>query len=370
MSFFNRSLLPASMRLVAAATVLVLCAGSASAQEVCDQEALLSRPIPLGISGGSIKSLVKVQREEECFGGTLGALVEDARNQYILSNNHVLARLNAGKKGEGIVEPGLEDSVCQTNKRDIVATLSRFVKVATGKKSLNQVDAAIALVSPNSVGAEILNIGSISSVLAAPSLGLAVQKMGRSSCLTEGTITAVSVNAIINESELRPASKNLIANYTHQIMINNGFGTFASPGDSGSLVVTESSCPQPVGLLFAGGDGVVLANPIGAVTSALGVNFVGGCSASTPAPAVESAAIGGVTDALVQEAASKRDAHSAELEAVPGMIGTGIAAGDEPGQATIELYVLHATSAVRAAAPDEIDGVPVRLVEKSPFVLY
>ena len=352
------------------AALTLICAQPVAAQ-VCDQSGTLTRPIPLGVSGGSIKSFVKVQGREECFGGTLGSLVQDAHGQYILSNNHVLARLNSAKKGEGIVEPGLVDSKCVQFKADTVASLSRFVKVTTGKKSINQVDAAIALVSPGQVSSEILNIGSISSVLASPTLGLSVMKMGRTTCFTSGTISAISVNLAINESELKPGAKNAIANFINQILVNGDAGTFGSPGDSGSLVVTNTPCPQPVGLLFAGDSrGDVLLNPIGPVTSALGVSFVGGCTASPQAAVAAPDAIGATSDALVRDAASRRDAHAADLEAIPGMIGTGIAAGDAPGEVAVELYVLHATHDVVAAAPQDIDGTPVRVVEKAPFNLY
>src|SRR5437868_4770795 len=63
-------------------------------------------PIQLGTSGGNIKDISK----GFCYGGTLGALVKDASgNQYILSNNHVLARTNVAALGENIIQPGLID---------------------------------------------------------------------------------------------------------------------------------------------------------------------------------------------------------------------------------------------------------------------
>ena len=60
------------------------------------------RPIRLGTSGGNIKD----RTQSECCDGTLGALVEKNGTQYILSNNHVLARTNKGKIGEAIIQPG------------------------------------------------------------------------------------------------------------------------------------------------------------------------------------------------------------------------------------------------------------------------
>src|SRR5512144_679084 len=61
-------------------------------------------PIAMGTSGGNINDRTRVF----CYGGTLGALVEDRGGaQYILSNNHVLARTNLASPGEDIIQPGL-----------------------------------------------------------------------------------------------------------------------------------------------------------------------------------------------------------------------------------------------------------------------
>ena len=59
-------------------------------------------PARLGTSGGNINDFAK----GFCYGGTLGALVHDGNGtQYILSNNHVLARTNLGVTGEDIIQP-------------------------------------------------------------------------------------------------------------------------------------------------------------------------------------------------------------------------------------------------------------------------
>jgi hypothetical protein len=82
-------------------------------------------PIRLGTSGGNINDSSK----GFCYGGTLGALVEDGMgNQYILSNNHVLARTNLATIGEDIIQPGLIDQnpTCFKDATDIVADLSAF----------------------------------------------------------------------------------------------------------------------------------------------------------------------------------------------------------------------------------------------------
>src|ERR1041384_1206994 len=122
-------------------------------------------PISLGTSGGNINDRSKAF----CSGGTLGALVQDASGaQYILSNNHVLARTNAAKLGEDIIQPGLIDQspVCAQDSSDAVADLSRFVSIkskAKGALPTNTVDAAIAQVRPNKVDSSgrIIDIGVI-----------------------------------------------------------------------------------------------------------------------------------------------------------------------------------------------------------------
>lgn len=79
-----------------------------------------------------------------------------------------------------------------------------------------------------------------------------------------GTVIALGVNS------LRIPYRRFTASFDNQIAIR-GVGTdFSAGGDSGSLIVTLNS-KQPVGLLFAGGNGITFANPIGTVMSQLGI---------------------------------------------------------------------------------------------------
>jgi hypothetical protein len=137
-------------------------------------------------------------------------MVQDTNGkQFILSNNHVLADLNKAKPGDLIVQPGLAEPAiaCRKMPGDAVATFSRAVKVKFGKKVTNTVDAAIAAVNPGDVSADILNIGPIASAVADATIGLAVQKMGRTTCLTSNTIAAVGVNVEVSYGgEKKPTS--------------------------------------------------------------------------------------------------------------------------------------------------------------------
>jgi hypothetical protein len=295
-------------------------------------------------------------------------MVKDGAGQYILSNNHVLGRINKAKRGEGVVQPGLIDSVCKKVLGNRVATFSRDVKLTFNRTKENTIDAAIAQVSEGMVDPEIRNIGSISSRVAGAPLGLAVQKMGRTTCLTSGTITAVAVNATVGYDDFNPTIKR--ANFVNQIMISSDF---SDAGDSGSLVVTQEPCPRAVGLLFAGAsDGSsTLVNPISDVLSGLGVTMVGSCggAAVTPVGATETPGIG-IAKEAVTSAAAVRTKHNVELMKIPGAVGTGIGIGDHPGQPAIEVYVSKITPEAQAATPSNLDGLTVHLVETPGFVAY
>jgi hypothetical protein len=161
----------------------------------------------------------------------------------------VIVDINRAKPGETVIQTGLVDTAvnCTQNPGDAVATFTRTIKLNFGGGK-NTIDAAIAAVMPGNVNAEILNIGGIASAVATPRLGLTVQKMGRTTCLTEGRIKAVSVNVDVSYSALGGG----VAKFVDQIEIAGIDQTFASAGDSGSLIVTQDSCPRAVALLFAG----------------------------------------------------------------------------------------------------------------------
>ena len=116
------------MRYLAIAVALPVCvltivAASmpAGAVVTCNQQTTLPRPIPLGVSGGNINSFVKFRHQKGCSSGTLGSLVQDqSSNQFILSNNHVLADVNKAKHGELIVQPGLVDTGPYAPRRPVM----------------------------------------------------------------------------------------------------------------------------------------------------------------------------------------------------------------------------------------------------------
>lgn len=98
------------------------------------------RPAPAGVSIGNAN---------EVSAGTLGAQVVDNTDgtNCILSNNHVIARQNAGAVGERIVQQGLFDG--GSSPADDIATLKRVGMIAGAG---NRIDAAIAQILNDAAG--------------------------------------------------------------------------------------------------------------------------------------------------------------------------------------------------------------------------
>ena len=139
-------------------------------------------------------------------------------------------------------------------------------------------DAAIAATTQGDVGTATLpdGYGSPSSTIVSPSVGQPVQKYGRTTGFTTGSINAVNVDVDVcyfpvTETICFPGFE---AHFVNQFSVPDGSVPFSASGDSGSLVVTTGS-NNPVGLLFAGGEGLTIANPIGPVLQRFNVTIDG-----------------------------------------------------------------------------------------------
>jgi hypothetical protein len=154
--------------------------------------------------------------------GTVGCFVTSGSSAalYLLSNNHVLADENRYPKGGSIVQPG---------------TLA-------GQRSDLQV-------------------------------GDVVHKVGRTTGVRHGRVTAFELDGVAVEYDLG------VISFDDQIEIEGaGHRALSDAGDSGSLIVDDQL--RAAALLFAGGDhggsngpGLTYANPIGAVLQALKVKL-------------------------------------------------------------------------------------------------
>ena len=254
-----------------------------------------ARPVPIGISTG----------HPNITAGTIGARVTDGSYVYALSNNHVYADINRALIGDNVIQPGTVDGGSLPN--DLIGTLTSYEPIQFCQvfwiwlicSQTNTIDAAIAEVSYTSgepdVGASTPPDGYgapnaiIHAAYGAPDviddsgedlaqlLGLSVQKYGRTTRLTTGTIDAINATIDVCYDQ---ACFN-VARFEDQIIVTPG--DFSAGGDSGSLIVSNDENKNPVALLFAGSSTHTIGNRIDRVLNTFNVNID-----SEPPPAITS----------------------------------------------------------------------------------
>ena len=198
-----------------------------------------ARPVPIGVSTGNI---------DECSSGSIGGRVKHGNTIYALSNNHVYALENEAPIGSNILQPGRLDTKCGDNPNDVIGTLADFEPIVFSTSASNKIDAAVALSSTANLGNATPSdgYGTPKSATALATIGLAVQKYGRTTSLTEGTITGINATLNIGYS-------SGTARFVDQIIVESKKKPFLKSGDSGSLLVVKGGQDdrKPVGLLFA-----------------------------------------------------------------------------------------------------------------------
>jgi hypothetical protein len=240
------------------------------------------RPAQPGISVGHYKITT----------GTLGLLVQRGDTTYILSNNHVLANINDARAGDPILQPGPIDG---GTPDDQIATLTEFEPLDFGEQegscdvarsaadflnalaSLtgsqhrlqavqktpgeNLLDAALAQIdAPDIVIPQILGIGTPIGV-GEPQLLQTIQKSGRTTGLTQGTVEQIDVTVNVDYNGQQ-------AFFTDQFIA----GPMSQPGDSGSAILDQDR--NVVGLLFAGSNRATIFTPIQRVLDHFGVTVI------------------------------------------------------------------------------------------------
>ena len=132
----------------------------------------------------------------------------------------------------------------------------------------NRIDAAVCRVSPDEEPSAIIpdppfidEVGELVGIRDA-AVGDFVEKTGRTTGHTNGTIESIgSARVSYGDSG--------VALFSEQLIIRADSGNFSAGGDSGSAIVDEDGFL--VGLLFAGGGGVTIANRVSNVVAVLGV---------------------------------------------------------------------------------------------------
>ncbi len=249
-------------------------------------------PCPAGVSVGD---------NDECASGSIGALVTtsrltnsgrysgtyeasgDKRNDFInvygysyapssfsngtakfmLSCNHVFANENSATSADQQDQPGRYDVNCGSS--GLVGKLYAWNYIDS--RHNNYYDAAIAECNPGLSGGWTPamspdNWYTPTITVVAPSVGLSVKKVGRTTGYTTGTIGAINVTITVSYTHFR-------ATFVDQIYVS---GQFIQAGDSGSMMVDANG--NPVGLNFAGSSTSSFANRMDHIAQDFGLGFV------------------------------------------------------------------------------------------------
>ena len=349
-------------------------------------------PIFFGSSGGNQKDSQTSGGFIICCGGTLGSAVTRGGTEYILSNNHVLARTDLAVPGENIIQPGLIDNRCGQGPFTIIANLSQFYNLETG--TAPKIDAAIAQGVPNGLdpNGNILFLGATTDANNVPVpgpphagsgvpetsalLSRPVAKSGRTTGLTCSAVLSISTTVSAQYQKGCGSGATFSETFTNQVAVMGG--GFSAPGDSGSLIVTQDTA-DPVALLFAGSDQESVGNPVADVlnffqSGSNAVTFVGGgthqvigCTLPTaPASAVLTVPLSAIASQALQTATAVRDLHAPELMAHPEVQAVGVGASlDHPGEPAILFFVTKGQP--RTGIPPEVDAIRTRILEGDPF---
>lgn len=357
----------------------------------------LATLMPLGSSGGNNGDLdARGGKILDCCSGTLGALVQDnSGRQFVLSNNHVLARSDHAAVGDTIVQPGLIDNNCTPNGDGPgtlpVAMLTTWLPLNSAQTNA---DAAIAQVGSRMMdnAGSILELGArqpdgtlaaaapgISSTAGRgenPSLAMKVAKSGRTTGLTCASVSAIDLDVSVDYfRDCAETQPYLTKVFTNQIAISGD--RFTDAGDSGALVVDAANA-EPVGLFFAGGvdsAGVshAVANPAPDVLNELGAlagngvsyTFVGAADHQVSCLNYGNSAISAAQSVSLSDAEIARAQQalaSARALVNPGAGILGVAMGkssDHPGESAVLVYI---AAGQRPSIPATIDGVRTQVI--------
>ena len=237
---------------------------------------LFNRPVKCGVSTSNGSDH---QRHDTCCSaGTLGFLVENSGTYYCVSNSHVFVNHEptivndetSTRVDDLIVQPGALDSGCNPNVVDenSICTLTAWSPL----NSTNQppVDIAIAKVQTDKVDltGSIEGVGFVKTTnflnAIDPVINMSVQKSGRTTGVTQSTITLVDVSVNVNYSSCNSDTPFTIQ-YDNCFAIDSPNNSFGGAGDSGSLISDfrlDANVNNPVGVLFAGNSQFIIGLPI------------------------------------------------------------------------------------------------------------
>lgn len=248
-------------------TRLLLSDATAFAQgPIGDWQKCHDCPIPGG---------VQIAPEHAGWVGTLSCAVEyespdGGRKFGALTNYHVA--VSKEQRGIRMGQPSGSGG-------DWFAKLDNWAPISFSQGASNRVDGAVLdtwrddgkyAPGTHTVKPEQFNLGAITPepvLVAGQKVGDRVHKSGRTTGYRAGRVIGIGATSHVGYD-------GGTARFVDQLVIQGDGGDMSQPGDSGSLILTESG-NRPYALLFAGGGGQTIANPIQFVIEAFGLRFFG-----------------------------------------------------------------------------------------------
>ena len=165
----------------------------------------LTAPVQLGSSGSNVAATCGTGANEFCFGGTLGSLLTNGTNSFVLSNNHVLGLSDGGAAGQDVTQPGEIETNCATAGTITVANVSDIINLQTAPAPKVDVTTAQIITGEVKATGDILELGPLAAVNGvqvpqpappaagsglAATVGELLAKSGRTTGLTCATVEA------------------------------------------------------------------------------------------------------------------------------------------------------------------------------------
>jgi hypothetical protein len=324
------------------------------------------KPVPMGSSCGNWQSAPFI------YTGTCGLRVRffDAPDIHaILSNNHVLGTQgpllcpnSATPLQTATLQPGTLDigSIPADPTPFVVGVVLGSLPIDFSLTANNMIDAALSFTTPALADSTILNLGQPVQGFIAPAPGMAVTKTGRTTNTTTGTIQAVNTTVLVNYG-----AECGTARFIGQMIITNPTNNFSAAGDSGSAILQQGT-NVPVGLLFAGSSTQTIANDIRVVYVLFRVLPDGTAPTSATALALNQMAT--ASPEIARVSAIKSSVENSFF-ANRDVVGVGVGEGEGGGTAIV-VFTRGNAALTAQALPQQVSGVPVRVVHSGAFSAY
>lgn len=226
-----------------------------------------------------------------CLGaGTFGALVRDADGKmYGLTNNHVSGACNCAAPGLPILCPGPIDANEDSISPFTIGRHTRLLPINEGIPenidiSRNWDAALFEIEDPSQICSRQGEHCDTPPTVAEPTGGMRVEKVGRTTGLTYGTVIGVSGSPLPVGYNIKEYGVSKTVFFEEAMIVQGDNGApFSKGGDSGSLVMgyDADGNRHAVGLVFAGNEarGLSFILPLPTILNQLEVELVYGHNA-------------------------------------------------------------------------------------------